>query len=261
MDTLAAALAFDRSLRIGAARQTATLPHGVVILHDRLPAVYHLNSVMLDAPLSAGLDAGGIARLADRWLAHRRHRHVVLDDAAAAEALAPDFARAGWSVQRTVMMALEADPDRTARPGVAREVDPATLRTLELLLSNEDPPFGAGLGFGEMIVQSMDALRDGARVRCFGAGENGGLVAACTLFLERTRGGTALLDNVGTLRQWRCRGFARAVVTAAIDEARANGCDPIVIPADADDWPKELYKRMGFRPLGMQVAFTLARAS
>jgi len=109
-------------------------------------------------------------------------------------------------------------------------------------------------------VQSMDALREGTRARCFAAGENGDLAAACTLFLERDRGGTALLDNVGTLRAWRRRGLARAAVMAAVDHARANRCDPIVIPADLDDWPKELYERIGFRPLGIQVAFTLARA-
>jgi hypothetical protein len=32
-----------------------------------------------------------------------------------------------------------------------------------------------------------------------------------------------------------------------------------VIPADIDDWPKELYRRMGFTPLGVQISFTLAR--
>jgi GNAT superfamily N-acetyltransferase len=70
----------------------------------------------------------------------------------------------------------------------------------------------------------------------------------------------ALIDNVGTLQAQRRRGLARAVVTAAIEHARAEGCDPIVIPADADDWPKDLYARIGFVPLGVQVSFTLARA-
>jgi hypothetical protein len=49
-------------------------------------------------------------------------------------------------------------------------------------------------------------------------------------------------------------------VSAAIDLARSAECDPIVIPADLDDWPKELYARMGFVPLGVQFSFTLARA-
>jgi GNAT superfamily N-acetyltransferase len=260
VDTLATALAFDRSLRTRGARRTTPLPEGVVVLHDDLRSVYHLNSIMLDAPLSAGLDAEGIIGLSDRWLGHLRHRHVVLDDAAAADAIAPELLLAGWSMERTVFMALGGDADRPARPGIAREVDAATLRALELRLVAEDPPLGAGPEFAELLVQGMDVLRDATRARCFAAGEDGELAAACTLFLESSRGGTALVDNVGTLRAQRRRGLARAVVSAAIDLARDEGCDPIVIPADADDWPKDLYARMGFVPVGVQVSFTLARA-
>jgi GNAT superfamily N-acetyltransferase len=260
VDPLVTALAFDRSLRVRGARRTVPLPCGVVILHDGLRSVYHLNSVMLDAPLAPGLDARGIIALADRWLGHLRHRHLVLDDAAAAEALSPELTRAGWSRQGTLFMALSAEADRPARCDVAREVDVATLRALELRLGEEEPPFGAGPGIAERIVQSMDVLRANTRARCFAAGENGELASACTLFLEHARGGAALIDNVGTLRAWRRRGLARAVITAAIDLARASGCDPIVIPADVDDWPKQLYRRMGFVPVGVQVAFTLSRA-
>ena len=259
MDTLATALTFDRSLRVRGAERTIALAHGVVILHDGLRPVHHLNSVVLDAPVARGLDAEVVVALADRWLGHLRHRHVVLDDAAAAERVAPKLARKGWSVQRTVFMALHAQADRPARTGVAREVDLATLRALELRLNEDEPPLGAGPGFAERLVQGMDALREGTRNRCFAAGENGDLAAACTLFLERESGGIALLDNVGTLRAQRGRGLARAVVAAAIDAAAAVGCHPIVIPADIDDWPKELYRRMGFTPLGVQISFTLAR--
>jgi GNAT superfamily N-acetyltransferase len=161
-------------------------------------------------------------------------------------------------MQRTMFMALGEEADHPARAGVAREVEAATLRALELRLTREEPPLGADPGFAERMVQSMDALRATTRARCFAAGENGDAAAACTLFLEPGR--TALLDNVGTLRAWRRRGLARAVVTAAIEAACDDGCDPIVIPADLDDWPKRLYRRMGFIPLGVQVAFTLARA-
>ena len=257
--TLATALAFDRSLRVRGAARTITLPHGVVVLHDGLRPVHHLNSVMLDAPL--GLDAGAVIELADRWLGTLRHRHVVLDDADAAIAAAPEFERAGWYMQRTVFMALRAEPDQPARAGLAREVDLAALRELELRLFEEEPPLGADSSFAARSVQAMDALRHGTLARGFAAGENGELASACTLFLERDYGGAALLDNVGTLLAHRRRGLARAAVTAAIDMARSVACDPIVIPADPDDWPTELYARMGFEPVGTQVSFTLARAA
>jgi GNAT superfamily N-acetyltransferase len=259
-EALATALAFDRSLRTRGARRAVAITEGVVILHDDLRAVYHLNSLMLDAPLAPGLDAEAIVELAERWLGHLPHRHVVLDDDAAAEAMAREFTHAGWSMQRTVFMALSGDADRPARPGIAGEVDVATLRALELRLAKEDPPLGAGPGFAERLVAAMNVLRAATRARCFAAAADGEPASACTLFLERVDGGTALLDNVGTLRARRRQGLARAVVTAAIELARAEGCDPIVIPADVDDWPKDLYARMGFVPLGVQVSFTLARA-
>ena len=262
MDRLATALAFDRSLRLRAVRRTVGLPEGVVVLHDDLPEIYHLNSLVLDAPLASGLDAERVTALAERWLGHLRHRHVVLDDAGAAEALGPSFSEAGWSTQRTLFMALGADADRPARAGVAREIDLATLSELEVRLTDEDPPLGAGPGFGERLVRGMDLLRAATRARGFAAGDNGDLASACTLFFGEHQGdgAVALIDNVGTLQAQRGRGLARAVVTAAIEHARAEGCDPIVIPADADDWPKELYARIGFVPLGVQVSFTLARA-
>lgn len=258
MNPLAAALQFDRSLRLRAATRIVTLDEGVVILHDGLPDVYHLNSLVLDAPLAAGLDAEAVMALAEGPLGHLRHRQVIFDDGDAGVAIAPGFIRAGWSMQRTLFMGLGADAPGD-QPGVAREVDADTLRELEVRLGREDPaPMAAGPGFAERLVQAMDALRDVTPCRRLAAGENGDLASFCTLFLE-PGGRAALIDNVATLRASRRRGLARAVVSAAIGLARGEDRDPIVIPADADDWPKDLYARLGFEPLGVQVAFTLAR--
>ena len=41
----------------------------------------------------------------------------------------------------------------------------------------------------------------------------------------------------------------------ALDSARAAGCDLVFLEADADDWPKELYARLGFRAIGQIYAF------
>ena len=255
---LSTALSVDRALRLRAATRTLPVAGGVLILHDGLPDVYHLNSLVLDAPLAPGLDAAAVMALADGALGHLRHRQTVFDDGEAAIAMAPDFIRAGWSMQRTLFMGLGAGAP-PADPGSAREVDRGTLRDLEVRLAGEDPPpLAAGHGVAERLVQAMDALRDATPSRRLAAGDNGELASACTLFLD-PGGRAALIDNVGTLKAHRRRGLARAVVSAAIGLARADERDPIVIPADADDWPKDLYSRLGFEALGVQVAFTLAR--
>ena len=38
-------------------------------------------------------------------------------------------------------------------------------------------------------------------------------------------------------------------MTAAIAQAQQAGVRELWIVADADDWPKELYGRLGFRPV------------
>jgi GNAT superfamily N-acetyltransferase len=254
-ERLAQALAFERGLRMRAARRTIPLPGGVVVLHDPLRRLHHLNALLLDTPLPEDADSHALIALADDCLDHLPHRHVVLDDGAAAERLQPDFLAAGWSAERILFMALGRDPDRPARSELAREVSGDPLRDLERRIDErEEHARGWPPGSAEVVSAGAEALRAGTRARCFGAGEDGELVSSCTLFL---RGRVAMLDNVGTLAPYRGRGLARAVVSAAVDAARADGCELIVVPADADDWPRQLYERIGFEPLGTQVAFTL----
>ena len=66
---------------------------------------------------------------------------------------------------------------------------------------------------------------------------------------------TAQIEDVGTLGGYRGRGLARAVVLRALAEAGAAGCDLVFLEADEDDWPKELYRRLGFEPIGRIFAF------
>jgi GNAT superfamily N-acetyltransferase len=253
VDELAAALAFDRALRVRGAERMIELPEGQVLLHDGLPTIHHLNAVMLDAPLPASFGAAAIARLADECLGHLTHRYVVLDDGAAGAGIAGELRRSGWEVERTVFMSLRRGADRPPRPGVAEEVQAEEIRDLELQMSREEWPYG-GDSLAARIAAGMDALRAGTAARCFAAGEEGKPSAACTLFID---GDVAMVDNVGTLRADRRRGLGRAVVAAAIQAARASGCSTILVPADADDWPRGLYGRMGFEPLGIQVACTV----
>jgi len=74
--------------------------------------------------------------------------------------------------------------------------------------------------------------------------------SACDLYLD---GGVAQIENVVTLEEHR--GLGRAVVLAALAEARAAGCDVVFLQAEADDWPKDLYARLGFEPIGHTSVF------
>jgi GNAT superfamily N-acetyltransferase len=89
------------------------------------------------------------------------------------------------------------------------------------------------------------ATRPGTR--CFVAALDGRDVASATLFSDGT---IAQIENVGVLTSARGHGLGRAVVAAAIDAAVAAAHELVFIGGDDDDWPKDLYARMGFRPIG-----------
>jgi ribosomal protein S18 acetylase RimI-like enzyme len=51
----------------------------------------------------------------------------------------------------------------------------------------------------------------------------------------------------------RGRGYASAVVLRSVGEARARGAELVFLVADAEDWPKELYRRLGFDEIGANI--------
>lgn len=261
MDELAAALAFDRGLRARAAQRTIELPEGLVVLHEQLRSMRYLNALILDAPLPEYFGADEVAGLADVRLGHLNHRSVVVDDAPAAEQLAPELQRRGWTVERTLFMRWRGEGDTGAGSDLAREISEDELRALQRAIYREDRDGHSAVAeaLSATLIAGQDAIRAATRARCFGAGTGGAVTASCTLFFERPEGegGLALIDEVGTLKAHRRRGFGRAVVAAALEAARRARCAPILIPADAEDWPRGLYERMGFEPLGTQVTFTL----
>ena len=53
-----------------------------------------------------------------------------------------------------------------------------------------------------------------------------------------------------TLVPYRGRGLAKAVVVQALAESRAAGHDFTFLVATADDWPKQLYRKLGFVTAG-----------
>jgi GNAT superfamily N-acetyltransferase len=68
-------------------------------------------------------------------------------------------------------------------------------------------------------------------------------------FSERTRDGIGYLEDLVVLPEYRLRGIATALVHRAAASARSKGAELVFLPADANDTPKEMYRRMGFEPV------------
>jgi ribosomal protein S18 acetylase RimI-like enzyme len=79
-----------------------------------------------------------------------------------------------------------------------------------------------------------------------------GVVSYTDLYVD---GADAQVEDIGTLPEHRGRGYASAVVLAAIAAARNKGAEFVFLVADKEDWPKELYRRLGFDELGYYVKF------
>ena len=73
--------------------------------------------------------------------------------------------------------------------------------------------------------------------------------------------GVGMIEDLFTLPSARRRGIATAIIASFSDDLRANGCQTIFLGALAFEQPKHLYARLGFRPIGLARAWTMASPS
>lgn len=234
----------------GTAERLEPTPYGPVVVNERLDRVHDLNFMRADRP--GGATADQLAAEAERvqGAAGIGHRRVNLRDETALERLQAPFLALGWSPERFVLMAQRRDPDRPAEAAV-QEVDEATLRPV-WAEGIRRLPHGQDEEVVRQILEHRRLIADAVPTRFFAAADGGRLVAHCELY---TLGGAAQIENVVTLAEFRRRGFARALVLHAADEARAAGNDLVFLVADADDWPRKLYERLGFETIGRYGRF------
>lgn len=64
-------------------------------------------------------------------------------------------------------------------------------------------------------------------------------------------GGVRIIEDLYTVPTARRRGVITGMIAAFVDRLRDAGSKTIVLGALADDRPKRLYARLGFRPLGL----------
>jgi GNAT superfamily N-acetyltransferase len=72
--------------------------------------------------------------------------------------------------------------------------------------------------------------------------------------------GVGMIEDVFTMPAARHRGVARGMIAAFVDRLRNAGCHAIFLGASADDRPKRLYARLGFRPVTLSRTWVLRRA-
>jgi ribosomal protein S18 acetylase RimI-like enzyme len=225
--------------------RTEAARFGLAVFDPRVPLRYDSNYLLVDelpASVSAGELAAEALRL-DRPGIMVRHQPT-------GERLAAGFAALGWQLHRGLLMAHRRRPDRTAPTELVSEVDEATLRPARRQQLAGYP--WATPAVAEQLLDAKLLIAQALRARFFAVVDDGRVVAYADLYDD---GRTAQIEDVATLAEHRGRGYASALVLRALDEARRSGCDLVFLVSDEDDWPKALYRRLGFDDLGRSVKF------
>jgi predicted GNAT family acetyltransferase len=255
MTELQRALDFIAKMADDLAQKKVPSRYGVALLAPEFPSVWSRNYLYATEELDTA-SAEELAAEANRLLgqAGLRHRKVEVWDAEAGVRLEPGFVKLGWNRERDVIMVVHREPDRLVDTSSVHEVGaddlvPAWTESwaLDPAVLNSD--------VARQLVENKRRLGVETNTRFFAARVDGEVGAYCELYSD---GQTAQIENVFTLDRFRKRGLARAVVSKALEVAQ--GHDLIFLIADQDDWPKELYRKLGFDDVGLIWEFILPRA-
>jgi hypothetical protein len=245
------AVAFEERLRERCAERVVPFRFGVALFNDSYPSMWYLNLLRVDE--TDGVTAAELAAEAERLHAEAGHGHrrVSVPDEATGAALAPGFAELGWDIDHFVFMVYRGPGERGADTAAVEEVAGEELLPFrELVYRNE--PWATSDEEVRMIAAGNAFQARNAGARHFAVRKGGAVVSAADLY-EDDR--TAQVEDVATLGSERGHGHASAVILRAVEEGAGGGADFVFLVADAEDWPKELYVRLGFEAIGDGWAF------
>jgi hypothetical protein len=247
---------------------------GRLFLTPSAPLIWDANWVGIE---EVGLSVAQIVAIADEALGGEGfdHRTVCLLDQAdgrrvgeEVEADAADWSR--WEVERTRYMVWRGGTldralvDGNAEVGV-REVPLAEIEGLRRqLIAESSVPSGVpepqatvdqlfelnrryGEAGGDRWFTAPAPPEDGAAAVSERDSAAGGSLSCCCLLSD---GRIGQVEEVATREDARERGYAKAIVAAAVAAAQADGDAPIFLTAEAADWPQLMYANLGFETVG-----------
>jgi GNAT superfamily N-acetyltransferase len=212
---------------------------GALVCTPSLPRVWDANFAIVERWDGTALELRHEVERVQRKARFRHRRSVLL--------------RQGWEfASRYVVMAQHRAPDRPPDPMIevlaVGETDWANGRRAMIAME----PFGHDDELGAQLVELDRRLARSTTVRHFAAVVDGEIASYAGLYLDAE---VAQIEDVATLEEFRGRGLARAVVLQAAEEARRSGAELVFLVADEADWPRRLYARLGFDPIGSEHVF------
>jgi ribosomal protein S18 acetylase RimI-like enzyme len=240
-DELTRAYAFMARGDMGGTRNVESR-FGTAVYTDELPGRFDCNYLRVEREAEPEELAAEAERL-ERPL-------IFVPDPTLCGRLAPWFEEQGWRIDRHLVMAQLREPAKAADLSLVRELDEEALRPARRRLLEAQP--WAKPEVVEQLFRAKALIGERVTTRFFGVELAGEVVSYADLYVD---GADAQVEDVGTLPEHRGQGYASAVILGAIEQARAAGADFVFLVADAEDWPKELYRKLGFDDLGHYTKF------
>ncbi|MET7329572.1 GNAT family N-acetyltransferase [Nonomuraea sp. NPDC005650] len=248
-------MAFQHAFARRRAPREAAVPGGFAVLDDRYPGSHDDNKLIVGAgPVpetygEAREAAERLLRAADEVLAARGHRLVCVDDDRLGAALAPTFVAAGYEHETNLIMAFRG-PAPSA-PVVAERLSFSELLPVLRRDWRHTLPQAPDEVIDGLARRVEGRLRGADAVSFWGVRAPDGEIAARADLYEHA--GVAQIESVFTGAEHRGKGHARALMTTLLAQAAAAGL--IFLVADAADWPKDFYAKLGFAEVGRTHAF------
>ena len=216
--------------------------HGTVMRATRHPRYHDFNVVRVEDDPS--LSVAALAAFADGALAGLAHRRVDFDLITAAEPLRADFAAAGWRSMRLLWMRYAGALPAPA-PTAVEAVPYDAVHDLRIAWQREN-----SLELDTRFLADARAIALRAGVRVLALLEGGTPVA----FAELTCAAEAAeITHVYVHPSYRGSGRGGELTRAAI--AAAGDVRDLWICADDEGRPKQLYARLGFRPVWIAMEY------
>ena len=222
---------------------------GTIYRDERFAAIHQANLGWV-----ASIPEEGSAKiLADLDEAFRdspvRHRSLLFEDAEEAYGVQEDMARQGFRPVADLAMAKVGLPACIVNPDVEirRAEEGAAADDFRVLKIAAD----AALGYTPQVVGELWGVwhdRSGrVGMRPYVAYLNGTPAGTISVW---ARPPFAWIDDVETHPDFRLRGIARTMIFEACRRAASARCEWVLLTTDLFDTPKEMYRTLGFEPVG-----------
>ncbi len=215
-----------------------------------LPHVYDANHlIVLDQGFAMSMEE--VTAAADEIQAGMPNRIVEFVVCPESEALAAAFRTAGWLDEPLGIMVRHREPDRHVATSSVQAVDAISMRSARTA-SLSDEPWATPDAVAQ-VREKQERVARGIPTTHLAVIDGGAVVSYCEVYRIDD---VAQIESVATVPEHRRRGHARAVVSRALELTADRRL--VFLGMDPEDWPQQLYARLGFDDIGRVARFRKA---